>query len=224
MREKSLADFAGLEERKYLRRGCFVNTILGKVDGLMTLPSLRRILTDVLDGIQPIREEACVGEELPSLKIKALPEGVQTSLLALQAVYPQLLLSSLDLLDNALVTRYIVEPTDNHPIYYVRSSQSRPSRYTQTTRTVYEVRPIAWHCTCPAFAFSAFSSRTSFDAHNCGQDDTREFTGWGGQMRGGQFPVCKHLMAVLIGERLNVIPSRQVDKDTLADYAFGAAG
>jgi len=45
---------------------------------------------------------------------------------------------------------------------------------------------------------------------------------WGGEMRGSA-PVCKHLLAVVVGERLGVIPERRVERDTLASYAYGPA-
>jgi hypothetical protein len=43
---------------------------------------------------------------------------------------------------------------------------------------------------------------------------------WGGEMRGEQVGICKHLLAVLIGERLRVIPEKQADMYTLAQYAM----
>jgi hypothetical protein len=163
------------------------------------------------------------------LTIKSLPELAQTSLLILHQIYPSLLLSSLDLLDNALVTRYTlthnVHDQDMPPsIYYARSSQVRSSRFTaQAHRSAYEIRPAAWHCTCPSFTFSAFSPRDKFDPFECGEEDFPGSDRWGGEMRGGQLAICKHLLAVLIGERLKVIPEKQVDINTLANYAFGEA-
>jgi hypothetical protein len=197
----------------------------------MELPSLRHVLTEVLKGL----ESHSIGLEAPvvtdvSFRLESLPPSVQTSLLVLHQIYPQLLLSSLDLLDNTLATRYILTPdyidqlNSPSPIYYVRSSQTRSSRYAgQNPRTVYEVRPAAWHCTCPAFTFSAFSSRSNFDPFESGEDDYPGSERWGGEMRGGQLAICKHLLAILIGERLKVIPEKQVDLHTLANYAFGEA-
>ena len=46
---------------------------------------------------------------------------------------------------------------------------------------------------------------------------------WGGEMKGDQLAICKHLLAVVIGERLRVIPTKEVDLDTLANYAFADA-
>jgi hypothetical protein len=184
----------------------------------MDLPSLRLILTRVfkdLEESQPGLGKTAIttGDDTRALVVNSLPESVQTSLLVLHQIYPHLLLSSLDLLDNSLVTRYIFEEDatkSEHPassIYYVRSSQSRSSRYVaQTPRAVYEVRPAAWHCTCPSFTLSAFSARNAFDPFECGEDDIPGSDRWGGEMRGGQIAICKHLLAVLIGRRLQVIP------------------
>jgi len=46
---------------------------------------------------------------------------------------------------------------------------------------------------------------------------------WGGEMQGDLLAICKHLLAVVIGERLQVIPTKEVDLDTLANYAFADA-
>jgi hypothetical protein len=202
----------------------------------MDLPSLRTILTKLLKDLETEKEpeDSNVSEQIEhsagvsSLNVTSLPQKVQNSLLALHHIFPQLLLASLDVLDNALVTRYLLPPTANDPnhssppIYYVRSSQSRASR-TQHVRAVYEVRTSAWHCTCPSFTFSAFSSRNSIDPYERGEDDHPDSERWGGEMRGEQLGICKHLMAVIIGERLRMIPETEVDMDTLAGYASGDA-
>jgi len=88
---------------------------------------------------------------------------------------------------------------------------------------VYEVRLDAWHCTCASFTFSAFSSRNTFDPFNSGDEDFPGSDRWGGEMRGEQIAICKHLLAVLVGERLKVIPEKRVDQNTMANYAFGDA-
>lgn len=198
----------------------------------MVLPTLRQVLTGVLNDVKPVQDKSAgvEGVSTPLVAIESLPKSTQTALLALHQIFPQLLLASLDLLDTGLVTQYIVStqdaftPHSSHAVYYVRSSQTRPTRYGgPSTRTVYEVRPAAWHCTCPSFAFSAFSARNVCDPFACGSDNSIGSERWGGEMRGGQLAICKHLLAVVIGDRLNVIPKREVDQDTLATYAFGAA-
>ena len=198
-------------------------------------PSLRQILTKVLNDLEKSCAESRnvavpIGDvNNAPITIESLPGIAQTCLLILHQIYPSLLLSSLDLLDNALVTRYTLTrdlEDQNIPpsIYYVRSFQVRSSRFTsQAHRTVYEIRPAAWHCTCPSFTLSAFSARITFDPFDCGEEDFPGSARWGGEMRGEQLAICKHLLAVLIGERLKVIPEKQVDINTLANYAFGEA-
>jgi hypothetical protein len=200
----------------------------------MELPSLRQVLTNVLKDIEKsgteLKDAEIRGNDGPksAITVQSLPEPVQTALLVLDQIYPRLLLSSLDLLDKCLVIRYTsTDAIDTHRsplIYYARSSQIRSSRYgAQTPRTAYEVRPEAWHCSCPSFTFSAFSSRNTFDPFERGEDDSPGSDRWGGEMRGGELAICKHLLAVLIGERLNLIPEKQVNANTLANYAFGDA-
>ena len=200
----------------------------------MELPSLREILTEVLKDLEcfagSLRDAVSTTDINFDLTIESLPEPAQKSLLTLHSICPHLLLSSLDLLDNGLVTRYIVSPeaAEQHPLlssmYYVRSSQSKLFRSsTVTPRSVYEVRPLVWHCTCPSFAFSAFSARTSFDPFERGEGDYPGSDRWGGEMRGGQIAKCKHLLAVVIGDKLNVIPEKRIDMYTLANYALGDA-
>src|SRR5271169_6272244 len=110
----------------------------------MELPSLRQVLTNVLREIEESGtnlNDVLIPENDASaalLTVHSLPEVVRTSLLVLDQIYPQLLLSSLDLLDKGLVTRYsLTQETTDHAkppqIYYVRSSQIRPSRYSAQT-------------------------------------------------------------------------------------------
>lgn len=200
----------------------------------MELLSLREILTKALSAIENANVHLRVPEDPTAdsmnacFSIESLPEPVKTSLIAIHHIYPHLLLSSLDLLDNALITRYSLtggDLTGSSPrLYYARSSQVRqPKLGAPTPRIAYEVRPFAWHCTCPSFAFSAFSSRSAFDLFELAEEDFPKSDRWGGEMRGGQLAICKHLLAVVIGERLHAIPEKQVDMNTLAGYAFGEA-
>jgi hypothetical protein len=203
----------------------------------MELPSLRTILTGLLKDLEveeklQVNKEAEETQDAPltsSTTISSLPQRAQNALLALHHIFPAVLLSSLDLIDNSLVTRYRLPSAGDGaihtspPVYYVPSSQARSRTQTQRTRAVYEVRPGAWHCTCPSYAFSAFSSRSSFDPYEQETDDHHDSERWGGQLRGGQLPICKHLLAVVIGEKLGMIPEKEVDMHTLAGYAYGEA-
>lgn len=204
----------------------------------MALPSLRQCLTELLADLETIQNTAHSDPPAqdsspvqPSLHdIKTLPPTVEKTLIAFHQIYPHLLLPSLDLLDNGLATRFILSrpmytSSDiSAPIYYVRSAQTRSSRFAApASRSVYEVRPLAWHCTCPSFTFSAFSSRQNFVPFEYQDNNEAALDNWGGEMNGEQPAICKHLLAVVIGERLGVIPTREVDMDTLANYAIGDA-
>ena len=106
----------------------------------------------------------------------------KATLLTLHALYPNILLPALDLLDRHLITRLVCrERTDtelervgeahqalskdaekDRSVYYVHSSAPQPSRRRATSRLVtdttnYEVRTTAWSCTCPAFTYAVFS-------------------------------------------------------------------
>ena len=49
-------------------------------------------------------------------------------------------------------------PPSKDTVHYVRSAQQRSSRFSTShdSTITYEVRLLAWNCTCPAFAFAAF--------------------------------------------------------------------
>lgn len=71
--------------------------------------------------------------------------------------------------------------------------------------------------------FLAYSSRQAFNPFEQEEDDDKGLDRWGGEMKGEQPAICKHLLAVVIGERLGVIPTKEADMDTLANYALGDA-
>jgi hypothetical protein len=202
----------------------------------MELPSLRQVLSKTLKALETPREGSEDAPPLPPTdgnvpvrSIESLPEQIQSAFIALDKIFPGTLLSSLDILDRGLATRYIppkeVRTAEQLTcIYYVRSSQPR-SRFIAPLipKTAYEVRPGVWHCTCASFAFKAFSSENAFDPTEAGVEDFPGSDRWGGELRGTFIPVCKHLLAVLIGERMNLIPEREVDVNTLANYAYADA-
>src|SRR5437667_7230472 len=93
---------------------------------IMELPSFNQVLTILLKDLEKlgpeVKDPTVSGNS--SLTIDSLPEPIQNSLLALHQIFPHLLLSSLDILDNTLATRYTVAQSANASpsIYYVRSS------------------------------------------------------------------------------------------------------
>ncbi|PWW74833.1 hypothetical protein C7212DRAFT_36957, partial [Tuber magnatum] len=113
---------------------------------------------------------------------------------------PSAFLPALDLLDKSLVTRYITE--SGNSVHYVKSTQSLSRGKFSTAGPVYEVRTKAWSCSCSGFAFAAFGEGDEQEVEGVeegagGEDEWR----WGGEIRGGSPPVCKHLVACVLAER-----------------------
>lgn len=127
-------------------------------------------------------------------------------------------------------------------IHQVRSSQAPKSRFSTSTSvglaagpgTLYTVRLEAWNCSCAAFAFSAFpGSGTSQSLWKVPHDDRdgaeaeTEPERKGGEWEFGglsldeeSVPVCKHLLACLLGERWDVlgryVREREVGREEMA--------
>ncbi|KAL6708359.1 hypothetical protein ACN47E_003283 [Coniothyrium glycines] len=133
-------------------------------------------------------------------------------------------------------------PTTTHPnntIYYVRSAQHRSSRFSSSldTTTSYEVRLRAWSCSCPAFAFAAFPAALPDPppvlASGCVQglrmeahDEDRAWVFGGVSLDHGIPPVCKHLLACVLGERCSglfggYVEERSVSVEEAAGWAAG---
>ncbi len=115
-------------------------------------------------------------------------------------------------------------------VYYVRSSQ-RPRGYKRGNKeglegsTSYEVRLKAWNCTCAAFAFAAFNS----SAPRLAQEEEAEKGGdemrFGGLLRGEEVPVCKHLLACVLAERMGgYVEEKVVGREEMAGWAAGWGG
>ena len=120
-------------------------------------------------------------------------------------------------------------------VYYVRSAQTtRSSRYQSVAALggmSYEVRPRAWNCSCPAFAFSALNGlsiemqegieRVCSDASETGGD-------WrfGGLLLGeDSIPICKHLLSCVLIETCGLFRDYVVEKSVTQEEAAGwAAG
>lgn len=131
-------------------------------------------------------------------------------------------------------------------VYYVRSSHQSRSRFaskrnenTTTEGMNYEVRLQAWNCSCAAFAFAAFSGewdgatiedkRNASDGEGGGDDEEVVGAGgWGGKTLGRGIPVCKHLLACILAERVEelaaFVEEKLVSREEMAGMAAGWAG
>ncbi|KAJ8118808.1 hypothetical protein OPT61_g293 [Boeremia exigua] len=144
-----------------------------------------------------------------------------------------------------VIARATLDNTDT--VHYVRSAQQRSSRFSTSydSTTSYEVRLLAWNCTCPAFAFAAFPSvypepavptytspptlgHTSVQDEDTEAEKTRALR-WvfGGVSLGeGMPPVCKHLLACVLAERCSGVlgdcmEKKRVSVEVAAGWAAG---
>ena len=218
---------------------------------------------------EPVEEPASgLHPSLPFNLFLASPEATKffkPMLTTLHLFFPNELLPALDLLDRGLVSKLvqrkeIVVSDSSHQggttkgFYIVRSSASlnrgqsyASHRSDQEDRSQvrnrnlsYEVRLVAWNCTCPAFAFDMVSSLSGNSAWegNSHTPVTKEYTktspGWiyGGLRRVDphteeqrKVPICKHLLACLLVERCpalkQYIDEREVSDEEVAGWAAG---
>ncbi|OCK86616.1 uncharacterized protein K441DRAFT_691607 [Cenococcum geophilum 1.58] len=128
-------------------------------------------------------------------------------------------------------------PVDAGPyVYYVRSAQRRTSRYGTSidATSSYEVRLRAWNCSCPAFAFAAFPASVvgtegeagaALDEGEQGRDTGAGWKFGGVGLGGGTPPVCKHLLACVLGEWCELFKGFVEERDVSVEEAAGwAAG
>ena len=128
------------------------------------------------------------------------------------------------------------EKEKRNTVYQVRSSQPPKSRFRDsggaaTGSNVYTVRLQAWNCSCAAFAFSAFPGGLGSGGRapwklgdeglvSIGRDGEEKeewevgglsFDGMDGGGKG--VPVCKHLVACLLGERWGLLEGYVKEKE-----------
>lgn len=125
-------------------------------------------------------------------------------------------------------------------IYYARSAQQRSSRYSTSYDTIicYEVRLLAWNCSCPAFAFAAFPGSMSPVYYTSGDSPTEDRNPMSGDNKCNKWvfggvslgeampPVCKHLLACVLAERCEglfgkFVKERVVSVEEAAGWAAG---
>jgi hypothetical protein len=134
----------------------------------------------------------------------------------------------------------VASHSNSNAIYYVGSAQQRSSRYSTSydNTTSYEVRLVAWNCSCPAFAFAAFPAThpepmiPTYDPENEEEDAPTwkaESGSWlfGGMSLGDAIPpVCKHLLACVLVEKCSglfggFVEERMVSVEEAAGWAAG---
>jgi hypothetical protein len=138
---------------------------------------------------------------------------------------------------------------ERNTVYQVRSSQPPKSRFrdsgaTATGSNVYTVRLGAWNCSCAAFAYSAFPGGESSgrpwvldrewegegvgrlrEEVGRGEDGEWEFGGSSFNGREGEgVPVCKHLVACLLGERWDLLGGYVREREVSSEEMGGAGG
>ena len=98
----------------------------------------------------------------------------------------------------------------------MKSTQSLSRGKFSTSGSVYEVRTKAWSCSCSGFAFAAFGGlgiREEDDEQGVEEEEGEggdDRWRWGGMIRGGSPPVCKHLVACVLAERCSEMLGRYV--------------
>jgi hypothetical protein len=125
-------------------------------------------------------------------------------------------------------------------VYYVRSAQQKPSRYSTSydSTASYEVRLRSWNCSCPAFAFNAFPGVYSespvadvgslrapdVDVEGVMEGD-RSWIFGGLSLGDAMPPVCKHLLACVLVERCALFVTYVEEKEVSLEEAVAwAAG
>ncbi|KAH8704267.1 hypothetical protein BGW36DRAFT_423788 [Talaromyces proteolyticus] len=166
---------------------------------------------------------------------------IKNLLLTLHCLFPNELLLALDILDRRLIRRYQQSrkdpETDEHngiegsnEVFFVQSKISSTS--SNTTR-MYEVRLDAWNCSCSAFALSWVQNLSFSDidaAHDIEDGAGLEVDG-SGRFDGklvrrdakGAPPVCKHLLACVLGTECPNLFGGGIDTSQVGD-GNGLAG
>ena len=179
-----------------------------------------------------------------SSQLEGLASQDKRLFVTLHCLFPNELLSALDLLDRRLVTRLsqvrVMESQEKQwresTVYYVRSAAQTTSRSRYQNTVYYEVRLSAWNCSCPAFIFATFSDTMSLESDPSLPRDTPSVQTeprpcrLGGLSLGQGVPaMCKHLMACFLAEKCDglfgsSVIDTTVSKEELAGWAAGWGG
>jgi hypothetical protein len=210
------------------------------------LPTPRTLITLLLNSIS---DQTISTSSTPGTTLKDAPSSIKPLLLTLHVLFPQEFLPALDVLDRRLVTRFHFKDDandeyadrlqgekndDSTKLYFVRSAQqnsaTHSSRFINPLNTHYEVRPMAWNCSCPAFAFSAFPALLGapppLPQPAIVLNDTEEWSFGGLSLAESGVPVCKHLLACVLVERCPglfgaSVEEKVVERGELAGWCAG---
>jgi hypothetical protein len=230
----------------------------------LLLPSAREFLTALFDGLPTAPPPPFTPPANPLLQLPPKDRGI---FVTLHCLFPNDFVPALDLLDRGLVTKIVQIQSTSRPnddglargglppaVYYVRSSQPqsrgaaarfRHREPVDDSQKSYEVRLDSWNCSCPAFAFAAFSR--SPEAGLLARDldgvpvplpaaaaaSAWTFGGLSLPVASGEDPVCKHLLACLLAERcralfdasgMGYVKEKRVSKAEMAGLAAGWNG
>lgn len=172
--------------------------------------------------------------------LKAFSIQDKNAFLTLYALFEKELLPALDVLDRGLVTHLkLPQPANGEEIndncmeiYLVRSAQQHHTRHGRSENSnSYEVRLKAWNCSCPAFAFSAFPASTTANNDESTAPEatdgiaTSEPWLFGGLTKSQDLPVCKHILACVLGRYCKgfegFVESREVSREEAAGWSAG---
>jgi len=215
----------------------------------LSLPSPREFLTALFDALPTVPVPQFTPPGNPLLQLAPKDRSV---FVTLHCLFPNDFVPALDVLDRGLVTRVVQTaggPDDDHEnlpaVYYVRSSQpqsrgsARFRHYEpyEDAQKSYEVRLDSWNCSCPAFAFAAFSSSPEDVLPANGRGGVPAppgtFGGLSLPLASGADPVCKHLLACFLAERcralfdasgMEYVREKRVSKAEMAGLAAGWNG
>ncbi|KAI9754305.1 MAG: tRNA methyltransferase, has a role in tRNA modification [Chaenotheca gracillima] len=211
------------------------------------LPSPRAVVSSLFTQLASTQSGPVQQHRPPSTNpLKDLAPNARRIFVTLHCGFPNEFLPALDLLDRRLVTRLAYTPKsddvdivgtgasrDGNNVYYVTSSQSASKWRHQSVSTgaSYEVRLKPWHCSCPAFAFAAFSSvsveHDSLTEHHLWRTDGLTDRAVGGLTPGEDIPpVCKHLLACYLAEECGglfagYVEKRNATKEEMMGWAAG---
>ncbi|KAG0125127.1 hypothetical protein HOY82DRAFT_673230 [Tuber indicum] len=190
------------------------------------LPPPRQIITSLVNQIRSLPPPSPAVSP-PSNPLKTVPASARQLFMSVHCLLPSVFLPALDLLDKSLVTRYTTD--SGKSVHYVKSTQSLSRGKFSAAGPVYEVRTKAWSCSCSGFAFVAFGGlgiREGDGQEGEGEgEEGEDGWSWGGKIRGGSPPVCKHLVACVLAERCSemlggYVIEKRVGLEELVEMAF----